>query len=231
MKKLRLLISWMLTRMKDSTFELYAEHLLALTQKQYNNFSQEDMIRMTSVPRLPPPCPTTPMTTFTGHTKGTTSSESQIALNNFKKGTKRDASAFPIFKNDAYMIVSRDLSGKPTKHTDSMMLLIQILILMVVINMTSNSFWRNNLLCILCWLLLFIQTKGSLLAISWYAYHMHHVVCTFSLNFLPFLATQNNMCIFSISDRIITYVTIIIITPSNIHENDMWCCGLHGALP
>ena len=42
------------------------------------------------------------MTTFTGHSKGTTASESQIPLNNFKKGTKRDASAFPIFKNDLY---------------------------------------------------------------------------------------------------------------------------------
>ena len=31
MNKLRLFISWMSTRMKDTTFELYAEHLLALT--------------------------------------------------------------------------------------------------------------------------------------------------------------------------------------------------------
>ena len=29
-------------------------------------------------------------------------SESQAALNNFKKGTKRHASAYPIFKNDLY---------------------------------------------------------------------------------------------------------------------------------
>ena len=29
-------------------------------------------------------------------------SESQVALNNFKKGTKRDASEYPIFKNDLY---------------------------------------------------------------------------------------------------------------------------------
>ena len=31
-----------------------------------------------------------------------TPSESQAALNNFKKGTKRDASVYPIFKNDKY---------------------------------------------------------------------------------------------------------------------------------
>ena len=46
--------------------------------------------------------PTKPMTTFYGHTKPTTISESQTALNNFKRGTKRDASAYSIFKNDLY---------------------------------------------------------------------------------------------------------------------------------
>ena len=45
---------------------------------------------------------TKPMTTFYGHTKPTTISESQTALNNFKKGTKRDVSAYPIFKNVLY---------------------------------------------------------------------------------------------------------------------------------
>ena len=42
------------------------------------------------------------MTTFTGHTKPTAISNSQTALNNFKRITKRDASAYPIFKNDLY---------------------------------------------------------------------------------------------------------------------------------
>ena len=86
MNKLRLFISWTSIRMKDSTFELYAEHRLALTREQFHNFRQEDMIRMTSGPTSPP------MTTFTGHPKETTASESQVALNNFKKGTKRDES-------------------------------------------------------------------------------------------------------------------------------------------
>ena len=45
---------------------------------------------------------TKPMTTFYGHTKPTAISESQTDLNNFKRGTKRDASAYPIFKNDLY---------------------------------------------------------------------------------------------------------------------------------
>ena len=43
MNKPRLFMSWMSTRMKDSTCKLYAEHLLTLMQEQYNNFRQEEM--------------------------------------------------------------------------------------------------------------------------------------------------------------------------------------------
>ena len=42
------------------------------------------------------------MTSFPSEFKQPTHSESKIALNNFKKGTKRDASVYPIFKNDKY---------------------------------------------------------------------------------------------------------------------------------
>ena len=41
-------------------------------------------------------------TSFQGEFKSQTTSESQTALNNFKKRTKRDASVYPIFKNDKY---------------------------------------------------------------------------------------------------------------------------------
>ena len=41
-------------------------------------------------------------TSFSSEPKHQTPSESQTALNNFKKGTKRDASVYPIFKNDKY---------------------------------------------------------------------------------------------------------------------------------
>ena len=41
-------------------------------------------------------------TSFSGESKDQTPSESQTALNHFKKGTKRDASVYPIFKNDKY---------------------------------------------------------------------------------------------------------------------------------
>ena len=42
------------------------------------------------------------MTSFPSEFKQTTQSETKTALNNFKKGTKRDASVYPIFKNDKY---------------------------------------------------------------------------------------------------------------------------------
>ena len=42
------------------------------------------------------------MITFNGPTKPSPPSESQIALSNFKRRTKRDATAYPIFKNDLY---------------------------------------------------------------------------------------------------------------------------------
>ena len=94
--KIRMLISWMTTKMTEYTFELYAEHLLALTRHQFIKFRQADMIRMNDMSKSTPPEPTMPMTIFTSHTKGSIASESQVALNNFKKGTKRDASAYPM---------------------------------------------------------------------------------------------------------------------------------------
>ena len=60
------------------------------------------MIRMMGKSSSSPPGPTTPMTTLSGYTKGTITSESQTALNNFKNGTKRDVSAYLIFKDDLY---------------------------------------------------------------------------------------------------------------------------------
>ena len=57
-----------------------------------------------SPPTLPPSYhePQQPMTSFPSEFKQTTHSESKTALNNFKKGTKRDAYVYPIFKNDKY---------------------------------------------------------------------------------------------------------------------------------
>ena len=102
MNKIRMFTSWMGTKMTDGFFELSAEDLLALTREPFNDFRQADMIRMMGKTSLPPSGSTTPMTTLSGYTKGTVTSQSQATLNNFKKGTKIDASAYPIFKNDLY---------------------------------------------------------------------------------------------------------------------------------
>ena len=100
MNKIRLFISWMATKMTADNFKLYAELLISLTREQFNNFRQEDMKRLYNMSRPSHIEPHTPMTTFTGHTKSSGTSESQITLNNFQRGTKRDASAYLIFKND-----------------------------------------------------------------------------------------------------------------------------------
>ena len=76
------------TIMTDGFFDSYAEDLLALTREQFNDFRQADMIRIMGKTSSPPPGPTTPMTTLSGYTKGIATSESQAALNNFRKGTK-----------------------------------------------------------------------------------------------------------------------------------------------
>ena len=85
-------------------FELYAKDLLTLTREQFNNFRQKDMIMMTSGPTSPPPGPTTSMTTFTGHTKGTTASESSRRV---QKGMYEPV---PSSRRISTMMLSRDLS-------------------------------------------------------------------------------------------------------------------------
>ena len=80
---------------------LYDHFLFSLTREDYIEFREMDIEPMPNV-RSYHAEPTKPMTTFYGHTKPITISESQTALNNFKRGTKRDSSAYPIFKNDLY---------------------------------------------------------------------------------------------------------------------------------
>ena len=92
--------------------------MITIQQLQARRYDQDDYwANITS------PGPTTPMTPFTVLTKGTTSSESRIALNNFKKGTKKDTTVFPILRMISTMILSRDLSWQPSKHNDFLMLL------------------------------------------------------------------------------------------------------------
>ena len=101
MNRIELFIKWMSERMRNGSFKLYDEFLTSLTGEQFINFRQEDMKRLSNS-RSSQFEPHTPMTTFTGLTKSSAASESQTALTSFKRTTKRDASAYPIFKNDLY---------------------------------------------------------------------------------------------------------------------------------
>ena len=101
------------------------------------------------------------MTTFTGHTKSTATSESQTAHNNFKRGTTRDASAYPIFKNDLFydtfqrsflaIIKAQGLYDVPDPDYDP----------------DDGDYYEQELFqekqsfLILFWLLLFRQTRGE----------------------------------------------------------------------
>ena len=72
-----------------------------MTRDSYLKFRHLDTQSFSSSP-LSHHEPSKFKTSFQGEFKHQTTSESQTALNNFKKGTKRDASVYPIFKNDKY---------------------------------------------------------------------------------------------------------------------------------
>ena len=103
MHKIKMFIKWMSEKMKDGIYVLHDEFLISLTREQFIGFRQED-IKLMSNSRSSHIEPHTPMTAFTAHTKSTATSESQTALTNFKRGTKRDVSAYPIFKNDRSLL-------------------------------------------------------------------------------------------------------------------------------
>ena len=92
------------------------------------------------------------ITTFSGHTKGSMASESQVFLNNFKKGIKVMHQHTPSSRMTSSMITFRDLPWQSSKHKAVMMLLTQTLTLKMEINMTSNIL-KENPLCNLYWLL------------------------------------------------------------------------------
>ena len=81
--------------------ELHDDFLASLTRDSYLKFRHLDTQSFSS-PSLSHHEPSKFQTSSQGNFKHQTTSESQIALNNFKKGTKRDASVYPIFKNDKY---------------------------------------------------------------------------------------------------------------------------------
>ena len=98
-QKLKCFVKWM--KHEDRPYELHDDFLATLTRESYLKFRHMDTQCFSA---------SSPShhehyklkTSFSGESKHQTPSESQTALNNFKKGTKRDASVYPIFKNDKY---------------------------------------------------------------------------------------------------------------------------------
>ena len=98
-QKLKCFIKWMTH--EDRPYELHDDFLATLTRDSYLKCRHLDTQSFSSSPSSHHE-PSKFKTSFQGEFKHQTTSESQTALNNFKKGTKRDASVYPIFKNDKY---------------------------------------------------------------------------------------------------------------------------------
>ena len=97
--KTKSFVRWMTH--EDRPYELHDDFLATLTRERYLKFRHMDNLSFSaSSPSHHEPSKL--KTSFSGESKHQTPSESQTALNNFKKGTKRDASVYPIFKNDKY---------------------------------------------------------------------------------------------------------------------------------
>ena len=98
-QKLKCFIKWMTH--EERPYELHDDFLATLTRDSYLKFRHLDTQSFSSSPSSHYE-PSKFKTSFQGEFKHQTTSESQTALNNFKKGTKRDASVYPMFKNDKY---------------------------------------------------------------------------------------------------------------------------------
>ena len=99
---------------EDRPYELHDDFLATLTRERYLKFRYMDTLSFSAsspshheLSKL--------KTSFSGESKHQTLSESQTALNNFKKGTKRDTSVYPIFKNDKFNNPTPYPSGSKTK--------------------------------------------------------------------------------------------------------------------
>ena len=98
-QNLKCFIRWMTH--EDRPYELHDDFLATLTKDIYLKFRHMDtQSHSTSSPSHHKPYKL--KTSFRSEFKHQTTSESQTALNNFKKRTKRDASVYPIFNNDKY---------------------------------------------------------------------------------------------------------------------------------
>ena len=100
-QKVKSFVEWM--KYEEGFPEFNDDFLFTLTRERYINFRKQQL-KNQPLSTLPPSHHESQqhMTSSPSELKQPTQSESKIALNNFKKGTKRDASVYPIFKNDKY---------------------------------------------------------------------------------------------------------------------------------
>ena len=100
-QKVKSFVEWM--KYEEGFPELNDDFLFTLTRERFINFRKQQ-IKNQPLSTLPPSHHESQqhMTSSPSELQQPTQSESKIALNNFKKGTKRDASVYPIFKNDKY---------------------------------------------------------------------------------------------------------------------------------
>ena len=96
-QKLKSFVRWMTH--EDRPYELHDDFLATLTRDSYLRHMDTQSFSASSPSHHEP---YKLKTSFSGESKHQTPSESQTALNHFKNGTKRDASVYPIFKNDKY---------------------------------------------------------------------------------------------------------------------------------
>ena len=109
-QKLKCFIKWMTH--EDRPYELHDDFLATLTRDSYLKFRHLDTQSFSSSLSSQHE-PSKLKTSFQGEFKHQATSESQTALNKFKKATKRDASVYPIFKNDKYYDTFQGILGKP----------------------------------------------------------------------------------------------------------------------
>ena len=105
MNKIRMFIKWKST---NDNLKLHDDLLSSLTREQFNNFKHEDMRKVFNMSAPSHIEPNTHMTTFTGHTKSSATSESQSALNNFKRIQKGMHQHIPSSRIMFTMIHFRD---------------------------------------------------------------------------------------------------------------------------
>ena len=157
-QKLKCFIKWMTH--EERPYELHDDFLATLTRDSYLKFRHLDTQSFSSSP-LSHHEPSKFKTSFHGEFKHQTTSESQTALNNFKKGTKRDASVYPIFKNDKYYDTFQRSFLANLKAQGLYDVVDLIMILRVVISMNKNFSRGNSPLYILFWLLPYKQKSGE----------------------------------------------------------------------